>query len=141
MMKRLETWAAAAAMAEGGCHDEAIRLTREVQALQRRRGHKLVVEVGKDVTGQHVEQLESMMRRFPADVLLACMGAVPAELLERLQASLANGRHVALVRLEAAAGTQLRRLLRSIHPIQWAICVGRETSLHAQPCSFPVFRL
>lgn len=141
MRKRLETWAAAAAMAEGGLPESALTMCRELEELEARGKPRIVVVLAADVEPERETLLESMLARFKADVLLTTTTNTDDARVERLRHTLSRQHFVTHISLGSKPWNLLDSLIRRLGQIQFVVCLGGDTAPCPRKSGFPVFAL
>ncbi|GAB7078629.1 hypothetical protein [Megalodesulfovibrio paquesii] len=154
MRSRFETWAAAGAMAEAGCHDEALGLReglrealREeeqqamatLEALRARRASTIVVAANAEFIPLQIQHMASMLQRFTADVLLATVQTLPQEMVTALQRAISAEHYVVHVQYSTHFVSKLTRLISTLSHVQFAVCIGASNLLCSKKSPFPVF--
>ena len=141
MRKRLETWAAAAAMAEGGLPETALAMCKELEELETRGNPRIVVVLDAYAGPTRETLLESMLARFPADVLLTTTSNSDENRVRRLSQSLSRRHFVTHIRLGKSPWRLLDSLIRRLGQIQFVICLGADAAPCPRKAGFPVFAL
>lgn len=143
MRKRLETWAAAAAMAEGGYPEAALEMCRELDALEARGNQKIVAVTTQVVTPTCIANVESLLKRFPADILLASMPQAEGENFYNLLNVLSAEHFVKHLHIQDRSEGALHKALDGffgrLSRIQFVLCMGKTHCLNGFTCRAPFF--
>ena len=139
MRNRFETLAAAAAMAVGGCEDEARQLCRELEALKARGRQTIVIALGPDTTAHQAACIEQLLTRFSSDVLLMAMGDVRRSVLHQLRRTISEQHFLTFLHLPQKDTTRISMVVRALQHIQFAICAGAKATWCSKNSHFPVF--
>jgi len=148
MRRKLEYWAAAAALAEEGAFDEARALLRELGQLEKSRRAKILVVADDNAVNREVSlSLAGLAQRLSSELLFVsssaeslASGRLP-EGVAALRKMLSRGLRLVYVPAAGHVEEVVRLALGRVHRVEFAVLLGQENKPLAQTLAMPVFSL